>query len=155
MASCIQPSQPVVTFAIAVLVGQEKLNFNRFMGLTLAVVGAIWVVLGDIFWTGKSAAEVGKNSIFGDLCLIANCLSMGLCYVIMKQLNRIYNPMVVIAWVYSYGSASLIFTSLFMYPPAKSSQQVRHQTPTKVKENAINYVSSFFFCFLCFEIFPE
>ena len=116
VASCIQPSQPVVTFAIAVLVGQEKLDLKRCLGLSFAVMGAVWVVTGDMLATGKSAAEVGKNSMLGDLCLIANCLAMGWCYVLVKQLNKVYSSIVVIAWIYGYAAAFLIFTAIFFIP---------------------------------------
>ena len=141
VASCIQPSKPVVTFAIAVLVGQEKLDFNRFLGLTFAVVGAVCVVVGDIFWTGKSAEEMGKNSIFGDVCLIANCIAMGFCYVLVKQLNKIYSPVVVIAWIYTYAAVCLIFTALFMFP--LNSSEVR-------KKNSLVFGPSVSLS-LCFE----
>ena len=116
VASCIQPSQPIVTLAIAVLVGQERLDTNKCVGLGFAVFGAVWVVAGDMLMTGKSAAEAGKNSVVGDLCLIANCVAMGLCYVLVKQLNKMYSPLVVIAWIYAYAAVFLVFIALFFHP---------------------------------------
>mmetsp|Transcript_4045 Transcript_4045/g.11753 ORF Transcript_4045/g.11753 Transcript_4045/m.11753 type:complete len:156 (-) Transcript_4045:299-766(-) len=113
VASCIQPSQPIVTFAIAVLVGQEKIDSKRCVGLGFAVVGAVAVVLGDVLVTGKSAAEVGKNSLLGDVCLIANCLAMGFCYVLVKELNKWYSSIVVIAWIYAYAALFLVMTAPF------------------------------------------
>jgi len=120
VASCIQPSQPIVTFGIAVLTGQETLDFNRCVGLGFAVVGAVWVVVGDMIFSGKSAAEVGKNSILGDCCLIANCVAMGFCYVIVKQLSKTYSPVVVIAWIYAYAAVALVFAAAFFVPASSA-----------------------------------
>ena len=120
VASCIQPSQPIVTFGIAVLTGQETLDFNRCVGLGFAVVGAVWVVVGDMIFSGKSAAEVGKNSILGDCCLIANCVAMGFCYVTVKQLSKTYSPVVVIAWIYAYAAFALVFAAAFFVPASSA-----------------------------------
>uniref|UniRef100_A0A7S3E2U4 WAT1-related protein n=1 Tax=Chloropicon laureae TaxID=464258 RepID=A0A7S3E2U4_9CHLO len=115
VASCVQPSQPVVTLAIAVLVGQERLTFNRCAGLACAVVGAVCVVVGDMLMQpGKSHADAkGKdnNAIWGDGALLANCVAAGACYVVMKALNRMYDSTLVIAWIYVVASGFLMATA--------------------------------------------
>eukprot|EP00216_Chloropicon_sp_CCMP2111_P003634 CAMPEP_0198242570 /NCGR_PEP_ID=MMETSP1446-20131203/17728_1 /TAXON_ID=1461542 ORGANISM="Unidentified sp, Strain CCMP2111" /NCGR_SAMPLE_ID=MMETSP1446 /ASSEMBLY_ACC=CAM_ASM_001112 /LENGTH=327 /DNA_ID=CAMNT_0043926091 /DNA_START=265 /DNA_END=1244 /DNA_ORIENTATION=+ len=110
VATCIQPSQPIITFIVAVLIGQEKIDLNRLLGLTLSVVGAVWVVLGDAF---LSNANVLVKSLLGDVCLVANCAAMAVCYILVKALVSSYSPVVVIAYTYASAVVPLVLTTPF------------------------------------------
>ena len=106
VASCIQPSQPLITFAIAVMLGRERLDWRRLTGLFSAVLGAVWVILGNAFFL--ESANLLLQNMFGDLCLITNCVAMAFCYIVMKDLSRTYPSVVVISWIYVFAAMYLV-----------------------------------------------
>lgn len=58
LVAVLNSSTPVVTLALAVLVGQERLYRNRVLGLATAVAGTLIVIGGEI-GAGRSALALG------------------------------------------------------------------------------------------------
>ena len=49
---------------------------------------------------GAKSAEAGNHLLLGNLCLMANTVSMAAYYIICKSLVQKYNPVCVAAWAY-------------------------------------------------------
>lgn len=100
VATCIQPVIPVLTAAIAVSMGMESGSMQKFVGIGLAVAGSVAMVLGGISTASHHSAAESRNLLTGNLCLMANTVSMSLYYLNAKKLVQRYSPAAVTAWAY-------------------------------------------------------
>lgn len=100
VATCIQPVIPVLTAAMAVSMGMESGSLQKFVGIGLAVGGSVAMVLGGISTASHHSAAESRNLLTGNLCLMANTVSMSLYYLNAKKLVQRYSPAAVTAWAY-------------------------------------------------------
>ena len=67
------------------------------LGVLLGAAGALWLITeGGQFLFDRSAS-------LGDLFVFLNASSYGLYLVLVKKLMRIYHPITVVKWVFSFG----------------------------------------------------
>eukprot|EP00891_Asterochloris_glomerata_P006068 jgi/Astpho2/6068/fgenesh1_pg.00084_%23_57_t len=112
VAACMQPTVPVFTALIAVMLKLEAGSLQKFCGIALAVAGSISMVLGGVGGgsTKRSAAE-GRSMLLGNLCLLLMAFSNSVYYLAAKQLVLRYTPMCVAAWAYIVAAACMGLTA--------------------------------------------
>lgn len=100
-AGLVMTMIPVFTFVVAALVGQERFNPTRAVGLALALGGILPLVFPDGLGTlGRHAA--------GNLLMVTNALSYSCYLVLAKPLTERYPALVVIAWSYVFSLGALV-----------------------------------------------
>ncbi|CAL8470768.1 g10310 [Coccomyxa elongata] len=112
VATCMQPTIPVFTAMIAVLLNLEAGSLQKFIGITLAVGGSICMVLGGV--GGHHTAAEGRHLMLGNMFLLLNTLAMACYYLSAKQLVAKYPAICVAAWSYvtaalCMGATALLF----------------------------------------------
>ena len=103
-ASIWQPSQPVFTAIIAILLGWEKASWRKLLGIAVASAGAVFVVLYGVH-TGESGVAVGS------LFFAINCLGTSTYVLASKPLLRTYEAISVTGWSYMCCSVMMLFTA--------------------------------------------
>ena len=102
-ASIIMTTTPVIVLIFSFIILKEPLTKNKLIGITIAGIGAIFLIL-----YGNKAS--GTSSFLGNLFVFLNATCYGLYLVIAKTLMRKYNAITVISWTFLFG---LIFVSPF------------------------------------------
>mmetsp|Transcript_43144 Transcript_43144/g.99405 ORF Transcript_43144/g.99405 Transcript_43144/m.99405 type:complete len:380 (-) Transcript_43144:54-1193(-) len=101
-----QPSQPILTCTLAVLLGLERPSLVKSLGISISVMGALMMVLcapGAEGVLGTSAI-VHVHHIF----FFCNCLAAS-CYVLVtKELLKRHPPDQVTGWCYLVGSVFML-----------------------------------------------
>jgi len=87
---------PVVTCAVVVIAGQERLTRRRAVGIACAVSGVAWLFV-------QRGASVGQETFAGDLLMTFNGISYALYLVLAKPLLKRLPQVVVLAWVFFFG----------------------------------------------------
>lgn len=95
-ASIIMTVTPVIVLIFSFIILKEPLTKNKLIGITIAGVGAIFLIL-----YGNKIA--GTSSFLGNLFVFLNASSYGLYLVIAKTLMRKYNAITVISWMFLFG----------------------------------------------------
>jgi drug/metabolite transporter (DMT)-like permease len=90
---------PVATVVVALIVGQERLEWPGVLGLALALFGA-----SLLFWADKP--ELVARYGLGNGLLALNMIAYAIYLVLVRPLTRAHPPVLVIAWVFV---ASLIW----------------------------------------------
>jgi len=102
IATCMQPTSPVLSAALAVAMGQERLSLVAAGGILLAVSGAIVVAAGR----GHDDSEArGSTVIVGSACLLFNASSFAAYCVLMKQVVYKHTAAVVTGASQALGTA--------------------------------------------------
>ena len=78
VASAWQPTQPIFTVAISILVGYERFTWPKLGGIALATVGAAFMVFYH------QTITAGSNEFVGNILFFLNCLGTAL-YVIWSR----------------------------------------------------------------------
>lgn len=90
IATCMQPTSPVLSAALAVALGQERLPYIVITGTALSVAGAVIVAAGR----GQGASIRGTVSVgFG--CLVINSFCFAAYVTLMKEVVHKYSTAVV------------------------------------------------------------
>ncbi|MGC1203641.1 MAG: DMT family transporter [Flavobacteriaceae bacterium] len=100
-ASIIMTTTPVIVLIFSFIILKEPLTKNKLIGITIAGIGAIFLIL-----YGNKAA--GTSSFLGNLFVFLNASSYGLYLVIAKTLMKKYHAITVISWMFLFG---LIFVT--------------------------------------------
>lgn len=95
-ASIIQTATPVLVLIFSILILKERITKNKVIGISLAGVGAIFLIL-----YGNKVQ--GTSSFLGNLFVFLNACSYGLYLVIAKTLMKKYNAITVISWIFLFG----------------------------------------------------
>lgn len=109
-ASLIIALNPVMIMTLAALLGVEKLNFGRVVGILIALFG-VAVVLSREELSGLQAG-VGR----GELFILGCVLSWGLFTLIGRQLVGELPPLVVITYASIAGSLGLLIPAAGQLP---------------------------------------
>lgn len=96
-ASIIMTTTPVIVLIFSFIILKEPLTKNKLIGITIAGIGAIFLIL-----YGNKAA--GTSSFLGNLFVFLNASSYGLYLVIAKTLMKKYHAITVISWMFLFGS---------------------------------------------------
>ncbi len=107
-ASVWQPSQPIITAAVCMVLGWEPFNLHRVLGILVAFLGCSIMVLGGGAATGESlgggGAEISNafSSLMGQVCFLVNCCGLTLYVLTSKRVIATgrYESVTVTAWSY-------------------------------------------------------
>ncbi|KAJ1455642.1 hypothetical protein M885DRAFT_463954 [Pelagophyceae sp. CCMP2097] len=96
-----QPSQPIITAALAIALGWERARARRLAGIAIAFAGCATMV-------GLSASAVEsssmQNEVIGNACFFINCFATS-CYVLRsKPMLRQWPSICITAWAYMCAS---------------------------------------------------
>ena len=108
IGSAWQPTQPIMTATVAVLLGWEKPTAFKVIGILVAGGGAAFMV----FY--KSDSSVGSNPFVGNILFFFNCAGTAGYVIVSKYLMRTkgYVPIIVTAWSYICASVFMVVTGL-------------------------------------------
>jgi drug/metabolite transporter (DMT)-like permease len=104
-ASILMPSIPVFAAAVAILIGVEKMQRHRLLGIALAVAGALVMLEPGRF-------QAAHDTLVGNLLILANCLSFATYLVIMRPVVQRLPTTTVIAWSFLFGGSGVTLVSL-------------------------------------------
>lgn len=93
---------PVFTYAVACVVGQERLRARRALGIGLACTGAALLVVVR----GGGTPPLGASWI-GPLLMVVNCFSYAVYLVAVRPLLQERPAIVVLAWVFGASLVTL------------------------------------------------
>jgi drug/metabolite transporter (DMT)-like permease len=96
-ASLLMLTTPVIITIIAAWLLKEMPGVNKFLGLVLAIAGALVLIVS------KGNAGSGQNIMLGDIFIIINAISYSFYFVLVKPLIDKYNPINVIRWIFTFG----------------------------------------------------
>jgi drug/metabolite transporter (DMT)-like permease len=104
-AALIMSLIPVFTFAIAVIVGQERVARLRVLGIVIALVG-----VSSRFWAERP--ELAQGHALGNLLMVGNAACYSGYFVVTRPLLARLPPIVVTAWVFAL---SVPFVPIFAH----------------------------------------
>lgn len=110
IGSAWQPTQPVFTLLISLLLGWEQPTCLKLSGIAISCCGAAFMVL---YGRGRfgDGAEV-STFLAGNVLFFLNCLGTSLYVIVSKvALGRGYPPSTLIAWSYLIGAAMMAATA--------------------------------------------
>mmetsp|Transcript_10012 Transcript_10012/g.14996 ORF Transcript_10012/g.14996 Transcript_10012/m.14996 type:complete len:410 (-) Transcript_10012:287-1516(-) len=108
-ASVWQPSQPIITAAVCMLLGWEPFNMKRVIGILIAFLGCSIMVLGGSGTaTGESLGGDAEGisgafpNLMGQVSFFVNCLGSSLYVLASKRVIATgrYESVTVTAWSY-------------------------------------------------------
>lgn len=105
-------SHPVFTNLFGHFVDSEdKLNFRRLLGLTLAVIGMSYVA------AGKPDAALAPNPIAGNLILIVSAALLAIRALYTRRLVQRVNTFKPVVWQMSFALPVFLSFALLLEPP--------------------------------------
>lgn len=136
-ASIIMTVTPVIVLIFSFIILKEPITKNKLVGITIAGMGAIFLIL-----YGNKAA--GTSSFLGNLFVFLNACCYGLYLVIVKTLKKKYNAITIISWMFLFG---LLFVTPFTFNDFNNTNFEAFTTNTYL---VIGYVVLFttFFAYL-------
>lgn len=100
-AGLFMPSIPVFAAGIAILSGVERPGWRRLLGIALAVAGALVMLEPGRF-------QSGGRLLWGNLLILANCLSYATFLVLMRRVLARLPVITVIAWSFLFGGVGVL-----------------------------------------------
>ena len=102
-AGIIMALNPIMVAVLSFFWLRERLTRKQWIGISMGAIGAI------------ALTTSGKNTVqaqLGDLFLLGNSFSYAVYLLLVKPLMQKYPPLVVITWVFTFGTLFL-----FAFPP--------------------------------------
>lgn len=96
-ASLLMLCTPLLITISAFWVLREKITLLKVLGLSLGIGGAALLILS------KDHSTSGGSSWQGDLLIVMNAISYTIYFIIVKPLMKVYQPLHVIRWVFTFG----------------------------------------------------
>lgn len=103
-----QPSQPIMTAAIAISLGWETPNWRRLAGIFLAFAGCASMVMVG----AETSTQTPGRALAGNIFFFCNCLGTSLYVIRSKPLVRRYPSLCVTAWSYLAASVYMLLTAV-------------------------------------------
>jgi drug/metabolite transporter (DMT)-like permease len=104
-ASILMTAVPVLTVAAAAVLGFEKVNASRLVGILLSVAGAL-VLVNPLRFTADHGAALGNSLI------LLNCLCYALFLVLQRPVLARIPWRTVIAWSFLFGAAGVLIVAV-------------------------------------------
>jgi len=133
IGSAWQPSQPIFTACIAIILGWEKATILKVSGILVAFLGAAFMVLTSGSTFGKINLETGEQEFAGNVLFFMNCLGTALYVIFSRRLLKSYPSITVIGWSYIFGSIQMSIATVvinnvhgglaFVCPPEEGSDK--------------------------------
>jgi drug/metabolite transporter (DMT)-like permease len=99
---------PIVVLALAVLMGQERLERGRLFGIAVTVAGAVVIALGNL----RPANGAGSRTLLGDLLLVGAVVSWGGYLAVNKRLLGKHPALAVLAATFLMGALMCVPVAL-------------------------------------------
>lgn len=111
-SSILIATSPIFTMFLSTkLFHHEKLTYNSILGALVAFLGVFLV------FTGGRSISIGGSTLGGDLLQLLNSLNWAFFTVLGKDMVDKYDPFVVMAYAYIYGTVTMLpiaFTPAFI-----------------------------------------
>lgn len=91
---------PLLITILAFWALKEKISWPKSIGLVLGIAGAVVLI--------TSKENNGDASLQGDLLIVLNAISYALYFILVKPLMKIYPPLHVVRWVFTFGFILII-----------------------------------------------
>jgi len=102
-SSILIATSPIFTMFLSTkLFRQEQLTYIGIFGALLAFMGVFLV------FTGGKGILIGRNTLTGDLIMLLNSVVWALFSVLGKNVVDKYDPFVVMAYAYFYGTITML-----------------------------------------------
>lgn len=110
---------PVATVALAALIGQERATRRQMGGIALSAGGVVWLFV-------HRGAQLGADTLVGDLLMTANAISYSAYLVFARPLAARMPQPAVVAWVFVFGAltAPLIAWDVPWWPAEVNTSQL-------------------------------
>ncbi|MBI5434304.1 MAG: DMT family transporter [Planctomycetes bacterium] len=92
-AALIMPVIPVFTYVIATLLGSERFDAQRGIGIAVALTGTLVLLL-------QRGPDLSRAYLFGNLLMLTNAASYAYFLVLARPLTQRYPPLAVVTWVF-------------------------------------------------------
>ncbi|CCO17377.1 deoxycytidylate deaminase [Bathycoccus prasinos] len=145
MASLVHLATPMCAMAIAVYLGQEKLNAFIASGVVVACVGAMSMSAIDAYLKDVSVEEEKKESSpVGLFALFAGSLASAVYYNLQKiTLKKKENvPLMVTAWEYAFGASMMALCAVICVPFGNEAEVYAYDGENSVSSIAANAITS-------------
>ncbi len=96
-ATLLSTTIPIFTLLVSFLLGNERPALRHLLGMSLAAAGVIYLV-------DPLAANFSRETMLGNILLIANTICYAAYLAISQDLIRRYGALTVITWVFVFGS---------------------------------------------------
>ncbi|MBL7738314.1 MAG: EamA family transporter [Chitinophagaceae bacterium] len=96
-ASLLMLCSPILITILAFWILKERVTILKILGLTLGVMGSVWLI------TGKQAAGQPKDYLLGDIFIVLNGISYAFYFILVKPLMERYTSLQVVRWVFTFG----------------------------------------------------
>lgn len=96
-ASVLTATIPVLTVAVAVVAGREKLRATLLAGVALALGGVLWLV-------GLPAFTLGWDTALGDVMILVNCLMYAVYLVLVQDVVAEHGALAVVSITFVLGA---------------------------------------------------
>jgi len=106
IGSAWQPTQPIFSASIAILLGWEKASGLKFGGIIMALLGAAFMVTADPSSFGSFSLDAGDSAFAGNVLFFFNCLGTALYVICARALLAKGYPATTVTG-YSYMMASI------------------------------------------------
>ena len=145
MASLVHLATPMCAMAIAVYLGQEKLNAFIASGVVVACVGAMSMSGIDAYLKDVSVEEEKKESSpVGLFALFVGSLASAMYYNVQKiTLKKKENvPLMVTAWEYAFGASMMALCAVICVPFGNEAEVYAYDGENSVSSIAANAITS-------------
>ena len=106
-SAIIMISNPIIVFIFTLIILKERVTFLKVSGLTLAICGALTLILF------KGNFELGSKTIKGDLMTLINATSWAIFVVMVKPVMQTYNTVTVMRWMFLFGTIYIMPIGLY------------------------------------------
>jgi drug/metabolite transporter (DMT)-like permease len=96
-ASVMMLTTPILVLILSTIILKEKINFIKFSGIIIGLIGAI------ILLVYGQDISLGSNVLFGNFLIFVNAIAYSLYLIIVKRLTDKYNPLTFVKWIYLFG----------------------------------------------------
>ncbi len=97
-AAIIMTTNPILVLVLAAIVLHERISYLKIIGIVAGAIGALLLV------GGKGIMGFNKDTISGDLMLLANSVSFAIYIALARPLMLKYDSITVLKWVFLFGS---------------------------------------------------
>ncbi|MDQ3061251.1 MAG: DMT family transporter [Acidobacteriota bacterium] len=106
---------PIFAILVSVLIGNDKLSWQKTLGVILAGCGVIYLI-------DPTNASFSSETTQGDIFIILNCLSYGTYVAVSKKLITYYGALKSIAWLFLFASIVNVPVGLYSLQTVDVSQ---------------------------------
>lgn len=95
---------PILTLVVAVILGRERLEPRKTLGVAVATIG-VWLLVG------AQRLDADSRNLMGMLFLLGNTTCYALYLVLAKRVVVAVGPLTAVAWIFLFGAVwALPFT---------------------------------------------